>query len=217
MAKGGIALAVSFCLAWGALGCEDTTQDTPNVFGIPIEPEGLLGIGSVVPDVNVRTISGTPATLSALTIGQPTVLVFYRGGWCGYCNRQLEELKQMQPDFQKMGYQILAISPDRPENLQATVDKLDLTFPLLSDSEMQAADAFGLSYRLDDRTVSEYKSRYGVDVETASGQTHHKLPIPAAYVIDSQNLIRFAYADPDYSTRVPSELLLDAARQSQGQ
>jgi peroxiredoxin len=46
--------------------------------------------------------------------GQPAILVFYRGGWCPYCNLQLSELRLVESEAKALGYRMIAISPDRP-------------------------------------------------------------------------------------------------------
>ncbi len=40
----------------------------------------------------------------------------------------------------------------------------------------------------------------------------HLLPVPAAYVIDTDGIIVFGYANPNYKVRVPATVLLAAAR-----
>ncbi len=195
------------------VGCDNTFQSQSQVWATPhISDERPLGVGYTIPDAPVRTAGDILVSLAALTAGKPTVLIFYRGSWCSFCKKQLTELRNFQPEFQKLGYQIIAISPDQPGLLPAFSDKLDLNYTLLSDSDMAASDAFGLSFRLGDDTFNEYRTRYGVDIQKASGKSHHKLPVPAGYIIDSKGVIRFAHADPDYSTRVPAAVLLDEAQ-----
>ena len=171
-----------------------------------------IGVGETIPPATVQTVQGQPFDLRQAAARQPTVLIFYRGGWCPYCNRHLSELGDLEPKLKELGYQILAISPDRPEELAKTADTQQLTYVLLSDSSMSAARAFGLAFGVDDGLVETYKSNYGIDLEAASGQTHHELPVPAAYVLDRSGTIRFAFVNADYKVRVDSAELLDQAR-----
>jgi len=110
-----------------------------------------------------------------------------------------------------LGYQLIAISPDRPERLRHTAKKLGIEYMLLSDSQVEAASAFGVAFKLDEQLVSSYK-RQGLDIEAASGQTHHILPVPAVFVTDAGSRITFSYVNPDYKQRVDPEVLLAAAR-----
>ncbi len=168
-------------------------------------------IGSTIPDVSVKTVTGENASLRDLVATKPTVLIFYRGGWCPYCNRHMAEINNIEKDLEAEGYQLLAISPDRPEKLQESISKNELGYTLLSDSPANAIKAFGLAFRVDDATVARYL-RNGIDLEKDAGFDHHILPVPAVFVIDQAGIIKFSYVNPDYKTRINSELLITAAR-----
>ena len=105
----------------------------------------------------------------------------------------------------------MAISPDQPSKLKETIDKHKMGFRLLSDSDMAAARSFRVAYKLDDATLAELK-KYNIDVEQASGQKHHTLPVPAVFLVATNGLIQFAYVNPDYKVRLDPELLLAAAK-----
>lgn len=163
-------------------------------------------VGSAVPPVELTELSGAPTTLAALLDGKPTVLVFYRGGWCPYCNLQLSELRKLGPDLTKHGFQLLAISPDRAEEIGKTLEKGDIDFTLASDNRALALQAFGIAFHVDDATLEKYQG-FGIDLERASGETHHALPVPSVFVIDAAGVIQFAYVNPDYRTRVPLRMV----------
>jgi len=65
-----------------------------------------------------------------------------------------------------------------------------------------------VAFRLDDATFDKYKNQYGLDLEKRSGKTHHMLPVPAVFLIDSTGMIRFAHSNPDYTKRLSSEALM---------
>lgn len=168
-------------------------------------------LGSKLPDVPLRTVDGAETTLARQLAGKPAILVFYRGGWCPYCNLQLSELRLIEDQAKALGYQMIAISPDRPEELSKTLDKNDLTYTLLSDSKAEALKAFGIGFRLDDVTYLKYKA-YGIDLETASGDKSRALPVPTVYIVDGQGVLQFGYSHPDYTIRIPGPVILAAAR-----
>lgn len=170
-----------------------------------------LLIGSAVPDVTLKTADGTDFSLRAAVGKKPSILIFYRGGWCPYCNLHLGQLQTAEPELIKLGYQILAVSPDRPEKVSEGAEKVNYT--LLSDASMTAAKAFGIAFRVDDATLDKYKG-YGIDLEAASGQKHHLLPVPAVFVAGADGRIHFVYVNPDYTIRLAPEVLLAAARAS---
>jgi len=168
-------------------------------------------LGSTLPDAPLHTIDGGATTLAKAVGGKPAVIVFYRGGWCPYCNLQLSELRLIDKDLQALGYQIIAVSPDRPEELRKTLDKDSLTYTLLSDSSAAAIKAFGIAYRVDDATYAKLIG-YGVDLEKSSGESHRALPVPAVYVVDAAGTLQFSYVNPDYRVRIPAGTVLAAAK-----
>lgn len=169
--------------------------------------------GARVPEVTLRTVEGEPFALSAAFADGPAVLMFYRGGWCPYCNRHLAALEGIGGELRALGVGLYGISPDRPEKLAESVEKHSLSYTLLSDSPMDASKAFGLAFRVDDATVEKYRG-WGIDLEGDSGRTHHLLPVPAVYVVGADGIVGFSYADPNYKERLAPERVLAAAREA---
>lgn len=124
----------------------------------------------------------------------------------------MQEAKQ---ELLELGYRIVALSPDSPENLGQTAGKLELDYRLLSDSEAEAAKAFRLAYRVPEPTVEALKG-YGIDLARASGEDHQILPVPAVYLIGSDGLVHFQYVNPIYQVRLHPAVLLAAARAGLG-
>lgn len=170
-----------------------------------------LLISSVIPDVAVKDIDGNDVELRELVKEQPSIFVFYRGGWCPYCNRHLADLKKIEMDIEKLGYQVFAISADRPDLLKQTLEKNELTYTLLSDAPMEAAKAFGIAFKVDENTVTRYKS-VGIDLAADSGYDHHLLPAPAVYIVDKEGVVKFNYVNPNYRERIDGDILLTAAK-----
>ena len=111
-----------------------------------------------------------------------------------------------------MGFQIIAASADRPQKLAQTSEKVNMTYQLVSDASQEGAKAFGLAYKVDDQTHQRYKKGLGLDLEEASGYSHHILPVPAVYIIGTDGVIRFQYVNPDYRVRLDPDILLAAAQ-----
>lgn len=110
-----------------------------------------------------------------------------------------------------MGLQLIAISPDRPAKLRETRERHGIQGRLLSDSQMVAAQAFRVAYQVGMDTLSQLK-KYGIDLEEASGENHHMLPVPAVFIAGPDGVIQFAYTNPDYRVRIPPDMLLAVAR-----
>jgi peroxiredoxin len=174
-----------------------------------------VAAGQRAPLAAVRDLDGKSVDIGSVLTKQNTVLIFYRGGWCPYCNTHLAELAAVESQLRELGFQIVAVSPDRPEQLKPTTDKNKLGYAVYSDSDVALARAFGLTFRVDEPTRSQYKG-YGIDLEAASGRNHYELPVPAVYLIDRSGLIRFAQWDPNYRKRLSGDEVLAAARQVNG-
>jgi peroxiredoxin len=168
--------------------------------------------GGVIPDVTVQTADDATVHLRELVSAKPTVLLFYRGGWCPFCTRHLSALVDIQDDLKAAGVQMLAISIDQPSKLRETPEYDAFSYTLLSDADAEAAEAFGLAFTVPDELVSKYKTEYGIDLEAASGQTHHKLPHPAVYVVGQDGIVQFVYVNEDYKVRLEPQKVLAAAR-----
>lgn len=169
--------------------------------------------GSPIPPISLTTPEGAPFLLNAFVEEQPVVLIFYRGGWCPYCNMHLKELMEADPELRALGFEILAVSPDKPAKLAESMEKHEMTYRLLSDTAMSAAQAFGVAFKVEDTTIEKYKG-YGIDLEEASGEKHHLLPVPSVFIIDREGFIRYAYHNPDYKTRLDTEELIKKASEA---
>jgi peroxiredoxin len=111
-----------------------------------------------------------------------------------------------------LGFEIVAASADRPEKLNETLDKNSLTYRLVSDASTEAAQAFGLAFQMPPELVDRYKNSLKIDLEEASGQDHHVLPVPAIYLIDREGIVQFSYVNPNYRVRLEPSVVLAAAR-----
>jgi thiol-disulfide isomerase/thioredoxin len=78
-------------------------------------PPGFgLAVGQRAPDATLEDLTGKKQKLSELYKSGPTFVVFYRGGWCPFCNLQLHDLAAAKADFDKRGIRLVAISVDKP-------------------------------------------------------------------------------------------------------
>lgn len=179
---------------------------------IPTKAEDIKPIltGTKIPDVTLTDINGNPVNLLTSVSQKQVILIFYRGGWCPYCNVQMSQIQKIDSDLKQLGYDIIAVSPDKPEELKKSIDKNNLDYILLSDSTMNACAKFGIAFRVTDEVVEKYKS-YNIDLEASSGMVHHLLPVPSVFIIGTDGIIKFQYVNPNYKIRIDPDLLWAAA------
>lgn len=166
-----------------------------------------LQVGANAPDFELPDPTGKRVKLSALLANGPVVLNFYRGEWCPYCNLEIRALQQLLPEFQQLGAQVVAISPELPDSSLTMQEKHELSFPVLSDVGNRVARDYGLVFALDVSLRPLYKG-FGIDIPAHNGDDSYELPVPATYVVDSTGQVRYAYAEADYTLRAePAEVL----------
>lgn len=171
-----------------------------------------LKSGAMAPDASLMMMDKKETTFKKALGGKPAVVIFYRGSWCPFCNRHLADVAMVSEDLKKLGMQIIAVTPDLPEDLMKAADKNKVDFTLLSDSKADLMKKFGVAFRVDDKTYMMYRDQYKIDLEKSSGQTHHILPVPSVFLVDAKGKIQFASSNPDYRVRMKSSEILEAAK-----
>jgi peroxiredoxin len=166
-----------------------------------------LAPGDVAPDASMTNISGETVTLSSLYAKGTTLVVFYRGGWCPFCNLQLHELAKRNADFQARGVSLVAISVELPSEESKTQAQHGITFPMLSDPKLEAHSLFNVVHRPDRKEISALKG-FGVDLVARSGQKHQRFAVPGVFLVSKQGVVLWSHVDEDYTTRPSADQLL---------
>ncbi|MEJ7598467.1 MAG: peroxiredoxin-like family protein [Kofleriaceae bacterium] len=92
----------------------------------------------------VQTREGQQVELASLWKDQKIILVFYRGGWCPHCTKQLTQINESQGKFAQAGAKVIAISADSGADATATKDKLALTFDVYVDPDLKTISQWGV-------------------------------------------------------------------------
>ena len=170
-------------------------------------PEGLF-IGSKAPDFKAKDQNGNEIRLKDLLKEGKIVLVFYRGQWCPYCNKELSRLQDSLQFIKDKGATLVAVSPELPENVSKTVEKTKAEFSILYDDKLKIMKAYDVEFELPENTLTRYRN-VGLDVEKNNGPNGKYLPVPAVYIIDKESNITFRFFDTDYKKRPSVKELLD--------
>jgi peroxiredoxin len=187
-----------------------TLGETPDA-KLGTAPSGFgLAVGQRAPDAALDDVNGKKQKLSELYKAGPTFVVFYRGGWCPFCNVQLHDLAAAKADFDKRGIRLVAISVDKPSEEAKTQAKDGVPFPMLSDSKLAVHKAFKVVHATSDEEQKKMAG-FGVDLGAYSGEAHKSFAIPSVFLVDKTGVIRFAHVDEDYKTRPSPKQLLAVA------
>lgn len=169
--------------------------------------ESALGIGAKAVDGELPDAKGNRVKLSELWAKGPVVIVWYRGGWCPYCNMQLQAMQGTLPAIKAAGGTLVAITPETPDNSLSTSEKNELEFVVLSDVGNELAKKYGVVFKLPAKVSPLYK-QFNIDLAKSNGNDSDELPLAATYVIDTSGEIRYAFLDADYTKRAePAEVV----------
>ena len=170
-----------------------------------------LRVNDSAPDFSLPDAFDHEISLSMLLREGPIVISFYRGEWCPFCNLELRALQQALPEINKLGANLIAISPEKPDNGIVLTEKNKLTFPVLSDFRNAVARRFGIVFRVGDEVRDLSKNVFRNDLALRNGEDSYELPVPAKFVIDGRGIVRFAHVNVDYMTgRVEPEEVVAA-------
>ncbi len=173
--------------------------------------EGIGGdaiqIGQPVPVFTLPDQLNRDVNSSELIKEGPVVISFYRGSWCPYCSLELHALQASLDDIVARGANLVAISPQLPDESLNTAEKYELKFPVLSDVGNKVARQFGLVFTLSEHIRPIYKSA-GVDLPASNGTDTFELPVPGTFIINKQGVISAEFVNADYKQRMdPNEIL----------
>src|SRR5687767_6906825 len=126
-------------------------------------PEGLF-LASKAPDFKGKDQHGKDIRLKDELKKGKVVLVFYRGEWCPYCNRELSRLQDSIRFINEKGATVIAVSPEKPENIQKTMEKTKASYSIISDEGLKIMKAYDVEFEVPENTVTRYRNT-GIDIE----------------------------------------------------
>ncbi len=173
-------------------------------------PPGAAQPGTRLPDGQLLDVAGQPTSLAETLGGKPAVIVFYRGGWCPYCNIALRTYQaQLVPALTARGITLVAISPQTPDGSLSTKEAKELTFTVLSDPGNQIARQLGILTAPSDG-VHAAQLQLGLDLAQVNADGTTGLPMPTVIIADAAGVIGWIDVHRDYTTRTEPGQILQA-------
>ena len=170
--------------------------------------EKAINKDRIFPSFNLPNAEYELRSLDSFLCNGPLVVSFYRGAWCPYCNLEINALQKSLPDIIAAGAQLVAVSPQTPDKSVDQVNASQLTFEVLSDSGNKLAKDCGLVFTLPESLRPIY-SAWEIDIPEHNGDESFELPIPATFIIDTDGIIRYAFADMDYTKRLEPNIIIE--------
>jgi peroxiredoxin len=164
--------------------------------------------GDILPDFSLPDADGNLVSLVDLRVQGPVVITFFRGSWCPYCNRTLRMIRKYYPHFKARGATVVAISPQTVEETEKMSKEENLTFHMLSDAYSEYAQTCNIAFEVDEALrvpgVNDIVPNYNY------GDDDWVLPVPAAYIIDTNGKIVYSFLDSNPGIRAEPVDLLNA-------
>lgn len=164
-------------------------------------PDHTVKVGDQLPSFALSDAFDRPVTLDDITADGPAVIVFYRGGWCPYCNLALRTYQQdLLPQLSEFGARLVAISPQGPEESLSTAMKAAVEYTVLSDPGCRVARDIGLAFDETEEVLAAQRL-LGLDLTKANAEGSTALPMPTVLIVDTDHVVRFIDIQPDYTAR----------------
>jgi len=164
------------------------------------QPKGLK-VNDAAPDFSAKDQNGKVIHLKSQLEKKTVVIVFYRGQWCPFCNKELKALEDSLQLISSKDAIVLAVSPEKPENISRTIEKTKASYSILYDEGLKIMKSYEVAFPVDSITIAKYKT-YGIDFSAANGDANGaNLPVPAVYIINKKGKIVYRHFDPDYRKR----------------
>jgi peroxiredoxin len=177
-------------------------------------PPGVAEPGSRLPDGELLDVGGRPTTLAQNLGAKPAVIVFYRGGWCPYCDITLRTYQaQLVPALAERGISLIAISPQAPDGSLSTKESKELTFTVLTDPGNQIARQLGILTAPSDGARAA-QLQLGLDLTQVNADGTTGLPMPTVIIAGADGVIRWIDVHPDYTTMAEPGQVLQAVTET---
>lgn len=167
-----------------------------------------INVGEQAPNFSGVDQYGNEVELYEVLEQSPVVVMFYRGAWCKYCNKQLSEMEDSIRFITEKGGVVMAVTPEQPTSIKKTISNTKASFKIIHDKNLKIMNAYHVTYEVDDAMMKKYKRR-GIDVLGANKINGSNLPVPATYIVGQDRKILYSFYDPDYRRRATVGQILE--------
>lgn len=157
--------------------------------------------GEKLPEFILSDARGRPVSSVDLLAKGPLLILFYRGGWCPFCNLTLRAFQQRLQDFQARGVTLVAITPEQPDSSLTTAEKNELKFPVLTDDGLKLAHKLHIVWKQPEDLVTTL-NMIGADLEKRHGNDSAEMVIPTTLLVDEKGVVKNIFAEADWMQRL---------------
>jgi peroxiredoxin Q/BCP len=150
-----------------------------------------MNIGDKAPEVLGMNENGEEIRLSQYK-GKKLVLYFYPKDNTSGCTAEACSLRDNYAELRKQGYEVIGVSVDNAASHRKFIDKYELPFPLIADTDKKLVEAMG---------VWGEKSMYG---------RKYMGTFRTTFLINEEGIIEKIYSPKEIKTKTHGEQILAA-------
>ncbi len=166
-------------------------------------------LGEPMPPFLLPDESGRLVSLDSCLAKGPVAVMFFRGHWCPYCRLNVRAVIQARPRIDATGGGIVAIMPELQAFTQRFKAESGASFLVLTDLDNGYALSLNLAIWLG-REIQALLTHQ--DMASFHGNDGWVLPIPAAFVVGRDGLVKARFVDPDFRKRMEIDELVAALK-----
>jgi peroxiredoxin len=168
-----------------------------------------LAIGDRAPDFTLLNNAGEAVNLYRRLEKTPVALCFLRGEWCPYCMIEVRLLKQAARRIGDGGASLIFVHPQRVDVSKRLAEPRAEGVEVCHDELQNVISAYQVKFDVDARLIKVYREVFGIDLAqlNADGQLH--LPVPAAFIVDRDRIIKGRQFSHDFRVRVEPSYIVD--------
>jgi peroxiredoxin len=133
--------------------------------------------------------------------GNPAVMIFVRGNWCPFCDRQVKNLTSYYKQIVDLGAKIIFVTPKPLETTRRVAEFFEVEFDFWLDESLAATRQLGLLFEA--AVPDDYRQEYGEDSVW-----------PTSLVIDAAGIIRYVALSKHIIDRPNPKTLLRELQQA---
>ena len=124
---------------------------------------------------------------------------------------ELDALQEVVSEIKSLGATLVAISPQQVEHNLAMQQEKNLQFEMLSDPGNTVAESYRLLYQLPEELQQVYM-QFDLNLPMYNNDESWILPLASRFIIDQEQIIRFAAISNDHTVRPEPEETLNALK-----
>lgn len=198
----------SFTLISALLVSASSFGQSPTDYGMETNdlPQGLM-VGDEVTSSALTAVGGEE--LNLVNDGY-TVVFFYRGSWCPYCTRHLSALSDSLSFILERANRVIAFTPQvEEEELDMAMELAGMDLDIVVDESGEWMKYFDVDFVVTQAYQEKIINNLHTDLGETNGQEEVVLPVPAAYIIDSEGRVIWRYFDINYRKRPSPSLIFE--------